>query len=305
MKLEIRMSGAGKCKRAMSAELLNLEATPAPPWLEEAAEEGKLHEWAVKKKLAEEGYLVFDDQLEIRIDRDQYTLVGHIDGKVIDVGGKHPMLLEIKSMSEGEFGRWMRGRWDAFNTYATQVSLYMRGTNLSECMYYVKNRNTGHPDRAVISAPIDVDLFLAQLDVAIQYIVSSKSLILEEYDPASIECRRCRYRKLCIPESKIPDDVTKKDLDVFVELWRIGKAKADEGDAQMETAKIRFKEILQMLEMEKIVHNKLSISTIHRRNETWNAKFLKEILTPEQVEQSLKVTEVSYSRIIDLNERYK
>jgi hypothetical protein len=305
MKLEIRMSGVGKCKRALSAELLNMEATPSPAWLEQAAEEGHLHEYAVKKKLAEEGYIVSDDQLKIRIDRDQYVLVGHIDGKVTDIGGKYPMLLEIKSMSEGEFGRWMRGRWEAFNTYATQVSLYMRGTGLNECMYYVKNRNTGYADRAIISAPIDVDLFLAQLDVAIQYVQSSKSLILEEFDPASIDCRRCRYRILCIPESKIPDEITKKDLDAFVELWRDGKAKADEGDAQMETAKVRFKEILGMLETEKLIHNKLSISTIHRKNESWNGKILKEFLTPEQIEQVLKITEVSYARIIDLNERYK
>lgn len=305
MKLEIRMSGAGKCQRALSAELLNVEPAPSPAWLEQAAEEGHLHERAVKQKLVAEGIIVYDDQLEIRIERDQYVLVGHIDGKVIDIGGKYPMLLEVKSMSEGEFGRWMRGRWDAFNTYATQVSLYMKGTNLKECLYYVKNRNTGYPDRATISAPRDADLFLAQLDVAVHYVLGAQSLIAAEYDPASIECRRCRYRNLCVPESKIPDEITKKDLDTYVELWRTGKAKADEGDAQMETAKIRFKEILQMLETEKITHNKLSISTIHRRNETWDAKFLKEILSSEQVDKALKVTEISYARIIDLNEKYK
>jgi hypothetical protein len=300
------MSGAGKCKRALSAELLGIKPVAAPVWLAQAAEEGHLHEWAAKQKLTKEDMIVFDEQLEISIKRDQYTLVGHIDGKVIDVGGKHAMLLEIKSMSQGEFDRWMRGRWEAFETYAAQVSLYMRGTGLDECLYYVKNRNSGYVDQAIMSVPRDVDLILAQLDVAVQYVIATQSLVLAEYDPTSIECRRCGFRdELCLPEIKSLDHNTNMELDAFVELWRAGKAKSDEGGIQMETAKVRFKEILQLLETEKMIHNKLSISTIHRRNESWDSKFLKEILMPEQIEKALKITEVEYARIMDLKEKYK
>ena len=303
----IRMSGAGKCKRALSAELLGMKPAAAPAFLKRAGKEGKLHEWAVKKQLQEEeDMIVYDEQLEVVIKRDQYILTGHIDGKVLDVGGKIPKLLEIKSMSEGEFYRWLRGRWEGFETYAAQVSLYMKGLSLDECLYYVKNRNTGDVDRAIIASPRDAELILAQIDVAVHWVLNSKTLITAEFDPSSIDCKRCFYRdQICALETKIPDEVTKKDLDDHAELWRAGKIKADEGELQMEIAKTRFKEILQILETDKITHNHLSIITVHRHNESWNSKFLKEILTPEQLDAVLKTSDSEYVRCLDLNERRK
>lgn len=305
--LVIRMSGAGKCKRALSAELLGMKPAPAPAFLKRAAKEGKLHEWAIKKELQEEeDMIVYDEQLEVVIKRDQYVLTGHIDGKVLDVGGKIPKLLEIKSMSEGEYYRWLRGRWEAFETYAAQASLYMKGLGLDECLYYVKNRNTGDVDRAVMGPPRDAELIMSQIDVAVQWVLSTKTLIAADFDPASIDCKRCFYRdQICLPEEKIPDDITRKDLDVHVHLWRAGKAKVDEGETQMEIAKVRFKEILKILETDKLNHNKLSITTIHRHNEAWNGKYLKAVLSTEQVNEALKITDVEYIRIMDINERYK
>ena len=47
-KIQFRMSSAGKCPRALSAELLGYQAEEKPSWLEQAANEGNWHEKRIK-----------------------------------------------------------------------------------------------------------------------------------------------------------------------------------------------------------------------------------------------------------------
>ncbi len=306
MKPVIRISSAGKCPRALSAALIGLPAEKMPEFVEVAAKEGRIHEKVIKEQLREDGFMVFDEEQECIINGDFLTLIGHVDGKIMYPEDKFPRLLEIKTMSQQEFDRWMRGRWEEYPAYAVQVSLYMRANKLDRCLYYVKNRNTGYKDvKELIGPPLDPDMIIADLESMVKAVMETGAIVEANFDPTTIECRRCLYKHLCTPETKVPDDYTRGELDGLVELWRTGKTKSDEGEAQMETAKARFKEIMQLLETEKLNHNKLLIQIIHRHNESWNGSYLKTVLSKEEVEAALKISDSSYPRIIDLAERYK
>ena len=303
----IRMSNAGRCLRAQSAELLGFTPRPSSPALESAAEEGKLHERAVKAGLLKEGYSLFDEQLKLVMPFENFVLVGHIDGKVIHVGADTPLLLEIKSMSQGEFDRWIRTSWEGFPIYAAQISLYMHATKLN-CLYIVKNRNTGFKDRQVLThQPIGIINVLAGIKDMIYDVNAGLGLYDGEFDPWSTECKRCAFREqTCFtPNTQEPTAADRAELDNLVELWRAGDALTQDGEEKKEQAKIRIKEVMKALETEKLTHNRLNISIIHRRNESWNSKYLKSILLPEQIEEAVKITESAYARIIDLEERGK
>jgi len=110
----IRMSGAGYCPRAISAGLLDYTPSEPLPWLKTSAKEGQWHEERIKKELRDEGYNVFDEQLEVFLHYPDWDMQGHIDGKVTAPGSDKVQLLECKSMSQYEFDRWMRRGFNAF-----------------------------------------------------------------------------------------------------------------------------------------------------------------------------------------------
>src|SRR3972149_4120415 len=139
-----RMSSAGKCARALSAERLNFPAEQVPEWLEIAAREGNKHEEWIKEELTTEGFNIYDEQIEVILEYPAFTLIGHIDGKTRDAGNYrlNNRLLEIKTMSQYEFDRWMKGRFIEFPAYAAQITCYMKATELTGVLYLVKNRSS-------------------------------------------------------------------------------------------------------------------------------------------------------------------
>jgi hypothetical protein len=239
MKSIYRMSSAGYCPRALSAEHLGYKPEPKPPWLETSAIEGKWHEERAVKELESESYAVFDRQQEVRLDYLSFILLGHIDGKV-----KHDsktMLLEIKSMSQYEFDRWMKGKFNEFPEYADQITCYMTALDISECLYWVKNRSSGYVDRQIITAPADINSIAEVLD-AVEQSVQRKQLVHIECDMFTLECKRCSYKYLCV---KTKEDMSLQDEKVLskaAENWRKGKQLSSEGKELIDSAKEIFEE---------------------------------------------------------------
>ena len=258
-----RMSSAGKCPRALSAEYIGLEAKPAPVWLAQAAEEGNWHEQRIVDQLSNDGHMVFDRQQEVGLEFPSFILVGHIDGKVSfnDMDKlPSPKLLEIKSMSQYEFDRWMRGKWAEFPEYAAQITCYMEATGLSEVYYLVKNRSSGY---------IDVDLFEGQpsnfkdivtrlTDIANH--VAGKQLVQAEFKPNSIQCKRCSYRDIvCLVTKEDMAKATEEELIVASDEYRRGIELVAYGTELVDKAKAKFKEHTIASEIDKWKFNNLAI----------------------------------------------
>ncbi len=294
------MSSVGDCPRALSAERLDYPCEAAPDWLERAAEEGKRHEIWMKEQLAAEGYEVFDEQLELTLDYPNFTLVGHIDGKVRKNG--KIQLLEIKSMSQYEFDRWMKGRFEEFTTYAAQITCYLKGTGLQEFLYLCKNRSNGYIDRNLITkAPANFDDILAKLN-HIEDCVMIGTLVDTEYLPDSLQCRRCNYKSLCVPEPKIFNTVTESVLLEASENWRKGKILEQEANNLIDYAKQIFLTQTNASGQRKWRFNELAIVKIEvKESETYPKKKLLEVFTAEQLEPAKEIKlPYSYIRIDDL-----
>jgi len=291
-----RMSSAGKCPRALSAEHLGYEPAPAKPWLEQAAEEGRWHEQRIVDELRADGYRVFDQQLEVKIEYPDFILLGHIDGKVADDSGVR--LLEIKSMSQFEFNRWMRGRFDAFPGYADQLTCYMSATGIDEALYVVKNRNTGYIDRMTIKGIVSDPKAIVTKLAEVEYHVAQGNLAPAEFDPQSIQCQRCNYQHLCVTKPE-PTEVDIAQLDKAVDQWRRGKQMADEGKVLMENADLTLGNYAARLDTKRFIHNDLVVQLIHTRRESYSKKKLLETFTAEQLAPALEVREYDQLRHYD------
>jgi len=260
-KVTFRMSSAGKCPRALSAQLLNMEAEGAPSWLEQAANEGNWHEDRIIQDTIAKGGTVDRRQLEVALLYPSFDLIGHIDGMVKFGSDDNWQLLEIKSMSQFEFDRWMKGRFEAFPNYAAQITCYMEATKLKSCLYIVKNRSSGYEDRQVIEKPMAMTQIIANLTEANNYYLSGQ-LVPREPDLNSIECRRCEYKKLCIPE---PKELTALEGQALLDItnnWRIGKDLVDKGQKIINEAKEALEEHTRATNQVKWSFNKLAIQLI-------------------------------------------
>ncbi len=234
-----RMSGVGHCTRALSAERLGREKEPEPEWLQRTAEEGKWHEQRIKNELRADDIAVVAEQAEFTIEFPDFLLQGHIDGMVHDHSDK-PKLLEIKSMSQFEFDRWMRGSFDEFPQYAYQTTCYMQATHLNECLYIVKNRNNGYEDkRNIAEQPVDFIEVIRNLN-KIEDFASRGDLVEAEYNADSLQCRRCFYKQLCIPPKKELTQQTEAELLEATRSWREGDKLIKAGKALVDSAKTVF-----------------------------------------------------------------
>lgn len=148
-----RMSGAGDCVRAMVAkqyEHKEVRQTERQQLMDRSAEEGNLHEKAVKDKLRSEGWVISGEQ-------DEYTiqilpgvlLVGHGDGMVTK---ESTLLLEVKSMSSKQFAKWIKDDFKSFPRYAYQITAYMEANPGLDVMYVVKRREDGMVNTQIIQA---------------------------------------------------------------------------------------------------------------------------------------------------------
>jgi len=295
-----RMSHIGSCARALSAERLGYPSKPAPDWLERAAEEGKRHELWIKEQLVAEGYEVLDDQLELELDYPNFKLVGHIDGKVRKDGVLQ--LLEIKSMSQYEFDRWMKGRFDEFPTYAAQITCYLTASGLNEFLYLCKNRSSGYIDRnVVVGMPTNYNNILNKVS-HIEECVAIGTLVDINYDPDSIECRRCSYKDLCVPEPQVFTAVPESKLLEASENWRKGKALEQEAKTLVNTAKEVFLNQTEASGQKKWRFNELAIVKVEVGEQTtYPKKKLLQVFTEEELGFAKEVKlPYSYIKINDL-----
>ena len=221
-----RISSAGKCPRALSAEKLGYEPKEAPAWLETAANEGKLHEDWIVSQLESQGYNIGGRQAEMILDYPQFQLVGHIDG--IAIKDNRQYLLEIKTMSHFEFQRWMKDTFLGFSTYADQVSLYWQALkqqmSVAGALYVVKNRSSGYIDQFIMpQPPSDFELVISKL-IAVERAVAEGNLYEADFDPSSIECKRCNFRdQICLVSKEQLTEATEKALLEATEQVRQGR----------------------------------------------------------------------------------
>ncbi len=242
-KPRFRMSGAGRCARALAAEKLGIEAEPFPAWLKGMAEEGNLHEGWIISWLKDNGWNVFSEQLEVVIKQKTFNLVGHIDGLIKKEGDRQNKLLEIKTMSQFEFDRWQKEGFGGFRTYAVQAALYLSALGLQEVLYVIKNRNTGYKLVNVYNIKelgVNVDDVLAKLaDVLVK--VESGKLCKATYDPYTIECKRCRYKAICIEKWEALTMADECALGDAVESYVEGKRLEKEAKMLISNASSVFK----------------------------------------------------------------
>ncbi len=244
--LVIAISSSGKCPRALSAELLSYSRKEQPKWLSTAAEEGNLHEDAIKAKLRNEGYIIEDNRqeceickarygtgrkgLHVEIDLDIILLVGHMDGKILNLTNANGEddnkynILECKSMSQYEFDRWMKEHFLAFPAYADQITCYGIASNINKILYVVKNRNNGYTEKTLLAEyPSNFEEIKNRLLDIYEHVQQNK-LVEIEYDPEDIWCKRCGYISLCIPEPTELTPATIQQLQIQIDLRKKAKA---------------------------------------------------------------------------------
>jgi len=267
-KLEFRMSSAGTCARALSAEILGNEIEPLPEFVYKAAEEGNWHEKRIKEQLKSEGFNVHDEQLELVLEYPSFNLVGHIDGKVKNIIFAHNVnapeekLLEIKSMSQFQFDKWMKEGFSGFPSYAAQITCYMEATGLNECLYIVKNRSSGYESRRVLTEkPMHMTEIIAKLTEVNNYVLSGE-LVPIEFNSNNLECRRCGYKNLCIPEVEELTTVEQADLESATDNWREGKKLVGQGNELMNNAKEMLEHHTRATNQTKWRFNELAIQLI-------------------------------------------
>lgn len=299
----IRMSSAGKCPRTLSAEWLGFKRTEPPAWLEQTATEGNWHEDRIVKELFEDKTLVGGRQDEVTLEYENFTLVGHIDGIAypLPVNTSTPMLLEIKSMSQFEFDRWMRGGFEAFPKYAAQITCYLEATKLEQCLYIVKNRNNGYKYQEILTnKPMNILDIIDRLELAL-FSTEQEVLAPAEFDPTSIECKRCAYSKLCVPEPEKITGISKVVLDKACADWRLGKELMQSGQELIKQAEDAFWSY--NVDLPKWRYNGLAISKSHVKYNNYDKKLLEATFEPVQLLPAVKVVEYDRIMVTDIEKK--
>jgi len=276
-KIVFRMSSAGTCIRALSAEYLGYEPETKPDWLQTAADEGKWHEERLVQQISTDksNTIVHERQLEVKIEQPAFTLLGHIDGMLNIrpqiLKNSYNRLLEIKSMSQYEFDRWMKGKFNEFPEYADQIACYMQATGLNETAYYVKNRSSGYIDKAIARLTDTafgdwtfaerIVIIFDKLETVAKH-VAQKELVPAVCDMSSLQCRRCFYKYLCI---KTKEDMTLQEepvLHLAANNWREGKKLEKASQELIEASKKAFEEHIIASKLQSMRFEELAISNV-------------------------------------------
>jgi len=292
-----RMSGAGDCPRALSAEHLGYPGEPAPIWLEKAAREGKRHEDWIIEDLIAGGNTVEGRQKGLIIEYPTFILKGHIDGIISN--GASTKLLEVKTMSQFEFARWMKEGFSGFPGYAAQLTCYMEATRLEEALYVVKNRSNGYEDKRIITEqPSSLDDIIAKL----QEVTQLENLYPKEFNPNSLECKRCKYKALCAPEPKELTAVEDARLEHAVMIWREGKRQELQAKLMISDAKAILEEHTKATGIDRWRFNELAIVLIQvKETLAYPKKKLLETFTEEQLKPASEIRlPYEYIKVEDL-----
>lgn len=278
-----------------------------PKWLKTAAEEGNEHEQIEKRKLREQGWQIeahaecpkckemFGDsrsgyhyEVEVELSGKLAVIVGHSDGRISKDGARHR--LEIKSMSQFEFNRWIRDSWAGFPTYARQATAEWHGMDCDQMLYIVKNRNLGtRVEDWLIEPPADMKKIKADILTIESWLASNKvrdaakqGMALElmpsdwrAYDPSSYECRRCPWQKAfkCVKDIEF-GETSKKMLDEAASKWKL----ADEIERAAREDKEEAKEVFMTATLAKglkgqpWVHGGIKIDYRHVTRKAYTVK---------------------------------
>lgn len=268
------MSSAGYCPRILWIDRTGFEfekKEQPPVWLAMAANEGKWHEKRIVDELRTKGYEITDQQKELVLEEDLFKLVGHIDG----IKDKEE-LLEIKSMSQFQFDRWMRGGFDEFPEYRDQLACYMAGTGLNRAYYVIKNRNSGSIQYyPFVGLPVDMIEIIDKFFNIEMWIAENPGIPYPaEYNPNSYECRWCLNKELCLPQQEDLTPEQESVLDEAAELYREGKQLEAVAKDKVETAKAIFEHHSIATEMPKWKWRGLGISRyqVKARHVEYDAK---------------------------------
>ena len=303
-----RMSSAGKCPKALWAQRTGVEGEPVPAWLADAAEEGTVQEAIVKDKLRKEGWLIEEGGkctkctghgtkgIHVDMTYGNMFIVGHMDGTATKDNEKR--ILEVKTMSQFEFDRWMKGGFDAFPAYAAQLSCYMEAYGLTKALYAVKNRNNGYLHKTLIDKqPVDFKSVMQQIGRS-----TAKEMPDVEPDFETFACRRCAYKKLCIRTKEDMVVQNEAALNDACEIWREGNAEMESGEAKVKQAKAVFLEQAIATHLKKYTYNNLAVSMVERNYTGYDKKLLEELFTVKQLKPALVVKPIApYVTVTDLN----
>ena len=309
-----RMSNAGRCPRALSAERLGYIPTSAPPWLETAANEGKLHEkWIIQQ--LQKDYIVSEGQFEVELDYPNFKLVGHIDGVVIERESTNKAyLLEIKTMSQFEFQRWQKEGFSGFSNYADQVSLYLQALragntsiypmDIKGIFYVIKNRSSGYIWRETIAQPpSDFELVISKL-IAVERVVANNVLYEADFDPSSIECKRCNFRdQICLVNKEQLDPATEEVLIKATDMCREGKALIKQGEDFFKEGKDILANHVEAVSPDKkyiLNVNDMNIARFNVKRVSYPKNTIESAFAPEIYKPLQKVSEYWQTNITDL-----
>ena len=187
-----RASACGTCLRALTAARLGYQETPVPAWLLDAAQRGHECEQQYKKFRRGSGIRIVAEQVEVRVPvpGTNALITGHVDGVEID---KRPYLLEVKSMSERQFAKWVTCKFQEFVPYLAQISVYAWAINLP-VKYVVIPRHLGidHADITYLTRS-DIIRYGGGLDMVVRKIQEvekwARKRELPECDTDSLYCR--------------------------------------------------------------------------------------------------------------------
>lgn len=316
------MSYAGMCPRALSATLMDYETKEPPDWLIDSAEEGHWHEVRIKNELRASNWFVENEQKEVIIEQPNYTLKGHIDGMAVEDGEwscchshEHMpawKLLEVKSMSQFEYDRWLRELFDGFPKYKAQITLYMEALEIDKCLYIVKNRNNGQKDYNAgkgkngilefVEKPMNPQEVYDNVDLAVTS-ANNEQLALAEFDPSTWECKRCQFTKYCIPQ---PQSLSKENqliLEKACQQWRLSKILIEKGEADKTEAELILNSFNP--EQSKYIFDELAITRSHIKYNNYDKKLLEATFQPEQLLPAIKPVEYDRMLVTDLRNKKK
>ena len=140
------------------------------------------------------GIEIFDQQQQIDI---AGYIRGHIDGKASGVpeAEKTVHLLECKTANEKSFNAIKsKGVRLGKPDHWTQVQLYMHGTGLTRCLYYLINKNTDEEYVERLYPDPDVDKVVARLVTIAE---APRPPALFRPDALKPPCSWCRHKGLC------------------------------------------------------------------------------------------------------------
>lgn len=303
-KQTFRMSECGHCPRQLTYKYLNYPAAELPVWLETSAREGKLHEGWLLDQLRADDIAVYGEQDYLSIDNSLFLLEGHIDGYENDHGIER--IVECKTMSQGEYQRWSTQGLEAFPQYAAQITAYMTASGLP-CRLIVKNRNTGTThgldsrDTAYFfsTTPMVMADILHTLSLVAQAIQAGKLYEGVQFDPDSLECKRCRYAMLCTPPPPILAEDQEAELRKAVGEYRLAKATADSAAEVIDRARNVLRQYAETSPSHSLLFDDIVAKVYPVRFVSYPKAEVEALLDKETLQRIAKVTERMDLRITD------